>query len=190
MVKLKLLSEQQMEGVRRVAEMAMTTPVTIMRKTGAVGLELSEDPYGSSVAFSDVTPQKGCLGWLHSTPTPVAIMNQSPESALVTFISGTTSIIADYSPPGQQLYTFEYCNIQYIIDQTLAGTGPCYNTTTLTINWSMDNSTWSDGPAIVAANVADAESVVQVPQLGRYMRIYADVTNANPITITAKGVCK
>lgn len=85
MTKLKLLSEQQMEGVRRVAEMAFTTPVTIMRRSGAVGLELSEDPYGSSVTFSDVTPQKGCLGWLHSTPIPVAIMDAGALVSVNTY---------------------------------------------------------------------------------------------------------
>jgi hypothetical protein len=80
-MKLKLLSEQQLEGVRRVAEMAMTTPVTIMRRTGADSLDLNSDPYGSSVSFADVTPAGGCLGWLHSTPTPVATMD---SGALIT----------------------------------------------------------------------------------------------------------
>jgi hypothetical protein len=81
MTKLKLLSEQQMEGIRRVAEMTMTTPITIMRRAGETGLEMTDDPYGSSVSFSDVTPQGGCLGWLHSTPTPVAVMD---AGALIT----------------------------------------------------------------------------------------------------------
>lgn len=80
-MKLKLLSEQQMEGVRRVAEMAMTTSVTIMRRSGSDSLDLNGDPYGSSVSFADVTPQGGCLGWLHSTPTPVATMD---SGALIT----------------------------------------------------------------------------------------------------------
>ena len=80
-MKLKLLSEQQMEGVRRIAEMAMTTPVTILRRSGETGLELTDDPYGSSVSFSDITPAGGCLGWLHSTPTPVATID---AGALIT----------------------------------------------------------------------------------------------------------
>jgi hypothetical protein len=82
MVKLKLLSEQQMEGIRRVAEMTMTTPVIILRRKGADSLDPNEDPYGSSVSFSDVTPHAGCLGWLHSTPTPV---QQLDSGSLVTF---------------------------------------------------------------------------------------------------------
>ena len=70
-----------MEGIRRVAEMAMTTPIAIMRRAGDTGLDLSDDPYGSGLSFSDVTPHAGCLGWLHSTPTPVAQMD---SGALVT----------------------------------------------------------------------------------------------------------
>jgi hypothetical protein len=81
-MKLKLLSEQQLEGVRRVAEMAMTTPVTILRRTGEDSLDPYGDPYGSAVAFVDVTPAGGCLGWLHSTPTP---MQQLDGGMLVTF---------------------------------------------------------------------------------------------------------
>jgi hypothetical protein len=72
MTKLKLLSEQQMEGIRRVAEMAFTTHVTILHRTGDSGLDNSDDPYGSSVSFSEDTSQKSVYGWLHSTPTPVA----------------------------------------------------------------------------------------------------------------------
>jgi hypothetical protein len=81
MAKLKLLSFQQMEGVRRVAEMTMTTPLTIMRRDGSDSLDPYGDPYGSSVSFADVTPVGGCLGWLHSTPTPVATVD---AGALIT----------------------------------------------------------------------------------------------------------
>lgn len=82
MAKMKLLGENQMEAIRKVAEQAMTTPVTIMRRTGDTGLDLSDDPYGGSVSFSDVTPMGGVLGWLHSTPTPV---QQLDSGAIVTF---------------------------------------------------------------------------------------------------------
>lgn len=81
MTKLKLLSEQQMEGVRRVAEMAMTTPVTIYRRSEETGLETTDDPYGGGISFADVTPSAGVLGWLHSSPTPVA---QLDNGQLVT----------------------------------------------------------------------------------------------------------
>lgn len=70
MTKLKLLTGRQMESVRRVAEMAMTTPVTIYRRSEETGLEVTDDPYGGGLSFADVTPSEGVLGWLHSSPTP------------------------------------------------------------------------------------------------------------------------
>lgn len=112
MATLKLLSEQQMEAVRRVAEMAMITPVLIMRKTGDSGLDVTDDPYGSSLSFSNVTPLAGCYGWLHSTPTPVATMDSGALITVNTYrlfvkhdvdirpgdhavIGGTTYVVAD-----------------------------------------------------------------------------------------------
>lgn len=118
-------------------------------------------------------------------PTPVSIMNQSDQAALVTFLDANTST-TDGGGPGLQLYTYEYCNLQYIIDQ-----GPGVpNTTTLRVEWSMDNTNWAVGPNIVASNAADAVDLVQVPNLGRYQRIYEDHTGAEPITVTVKAVCK
>lgn len=122
-----------------------------------------------------------------TVPTPAAIQNQSQSAELITFIDSDTSTTDNSGSTGIQMYTLEYCNLQWIIDEDVT-TAP--NTTTLTAQWSMDNSTWSDGPAIVAAAVADGDGVVQVPNLGRYMRIAQDHTGAQPITVTAKAVCK
>ncbi len=121
-----------------------------------------------------------------TVPTPAAIMNQSDSAALITFLN-TTTTTDGADAPAIQLYTFEYCNLQYVIDEDTT-TAP--NTTTLTVQWSMDGVTWSDGPAIVSAAAADADSIVQVPVLGRYQRIYSDYTGTQPITVTVKGVCK
>jgi len=122
-----------------------------------------------------------------TVPTPVSIMNQSDQAALVGFLENDTNT-SDAGGPGLQLYTYEYCNLQYIIDQVGGATAP--NTTTLTIQWSMDNSTWSNGPAIVSSNTADDNGIVQIPNLGRYQRIYEDHTGTSAITVTVKGVCK
>ncbi len=60
----------------------------------------------------------------------------------------------------------------------------------MTLQYSNDNTNWSDGPAIVAANVADADGMVQASNLGRYSRVYATLGNTNTITITVKAVAK
>jgi len=122
-----------------------------------------------------------------TVPTPAAIMNQSESSALITFLDSYSSTDGADAGPAK-IYTYEYGNFQYVIDQM--GASPSVNTTTLTVQWSMDATTWSDGPAMVSANVADADSVVQVPNLGLYRRVYPDHTGTNPVTITVKAVCK
>jgi len=75
-------------------------------------------------------------------------------------------------------------DVQYVIDQ---GTT---NTATLTIQWSNDNTNWSDGPALVSNNVADADGMVQVANMGRYTRVASTLGNTNTITITVKAVAK
>ena len=75
-------------------------------------------------------------------------------------------------------------DIQWIIDQ---GTT---NTATLKLQYSNDNSNWSDGPALVTNNVADADGMVQASNLGRYTRVYATLGNTNTITLTVKAVAK
>jgi len=85
MTKLRLFSEQQMEGIRRVAEMTMTTPVTILHRTGDMGLDTTDDPYGSSISFAEQPSQNSVLGWLHSTPTPVAQMDNGQLITVNTY---------------------------------------------------------------------------------------------------------
>jgi hypothetical protein len=126
-----------------------------------------------------------------TVPTPVAIMNPSDSAVNVTFMDADTNTTS-VAGSGMQLYTYEYCNFQWVIDQDLAS--GVANTTTLKVQWSMDDSTWSDGPNLVASNAADGDGVVQVPNLGRYIRVYAthDDTGVGDggITTTVKALCK
>ena len=123
-----------------------------------------------------------------TVPTPAYGKSYEPGAVVVTLLD-TEAFIADNTDTnGIQLYTAEYCNAQYIIDQTIIAQAA--NTTTLTAQWSMDNSTWSAGPAIVTANAADADGLVQIPMLGRYIGFDVNVTNTNPITIGIKAICK
>jgi hypothetical protein len=91
---------------------------------------------------------------------------------------------ADAQSSGYQLMRYELLDIQWVTDH---GTS---NPVTLTVQYSNDDTNWSDGPDIVAANAADGDGMVQVSNLGRYTRISADVENANTITLTVKAVAK
>jgi hypothetical protein len=74
----KFFTPGQMTAIQKIGLKGMTTPVEIFRRI--VGDE--SDPYGSDVTYDEVTPIGGCLGWLHSTPTP---MQQIDNGMLVTF---------------------------------------------------------------------------------------------------------
>jgi len=78
-------------------------------------------------------------------------------------------------------------DLQWGIDQTLLTT---MNTTTLKLQFSNDGVNWIDGASFVSANVADANDMQQYAIFGRYARVYADVSNTNPLTLTVIGVAK
>lgn len=117
-----------------------------------------------------------------TVPTPAA-HNPSSSALYVPFWSASAKT-ASAGSNSYQLMTYELLDVQWIIDQ---GTT---NTATLTIQWSNDNTNWSDGPALVSNNVADADGMVQVSNLGRYTRVYATLGNSNPITLTVKAIAK
>jgi hypothetical protein len=118
-----------------------------------------------------------------AVPTPLAETAGGGDYLNVVFWSAD-ALTADGGSNALQLPGYEVLDLQYIIDQ---GTT---NTTTLKIQFSNDNTNWSDGINIVANNAADANGMVQVNNFGRYTRLYADVTNTNAWTITARAVAK
>jgi|GEM_PF-4087279 len=117
-------------------------------------------------------------------PTPIAnLPGNSQDTVLATFLDNDTNT-NDAGGPAVQVFTAEYCYMQYIIDQT---TG---NTTTLKSQYSMDGTNWVDGITLVSNNTTDDSGIVQVPVYARYIRIYEDHTGSNAITTTVKALCK
>jgi len=118
-----------------------------------------------------------------AAPTPIANLVNSNDTLNVTFQSAT-ALTADTNTGGSQLPVYEWVDLQYVIDH---GT---VNTTTITIQFSNDNSNWVSGPAIVTDSAADGTDITRVPLFGRYVRFNQNVTNSNPITITLIGLAK
>lgn len=117
-------------------------------------------------------------------PTPIAnLPGNSQDAILATFLDADTST-TDAGGPAVQIFTAEYCYMQYIIDQT---TG---NTTTLKSQYSMDATNWVDGITLVSSNTTDDSGIVQVPVYARYIRVYEDHTGSNAVTTTVKALCK
>lgn len=131
--------------------------------------------------------QSGFKPVLAAAPTPVVYANNSGlvNPAVVAFLN-VRRLTAD-TKSCVDLKNYSKLDTQYVIDQ---GT---VNTVTLTLLYSNVSiaGPYVTGPAIVTANAADASTVMlQLPMFGRYGCVFADLTNANPITITTIAVAK
>lgn len=121
-----------------------------------------------------------------AAPTPVSI-NHAGTFADVPVFWSTQVVTADGGSSLQNIQNHQVVDLQWGIDQTLLTT---MNTTTLKIQFSNDGVNWIDGASFVSANVADANDMQQYAIFGRYARVYADVSNTNPLTLTVIGVAK
>ena len=117
-------------------------------------------------------------------PTPITQPAGGSGYQNVVFWS-SDALAASAGSNAIQLPGYEVLDLQYVIDQPTS-----VNTTTIKIQFSNDNSNWSDGINVVANNAADADAMAQFNNFGRYVRLYATVTNTNPVTITARAVAK
>jgi len=84
----KLLSDSQVAAIQKTGLLGMQTPVQILRGDPSTGLELTDDPYGSSPGTPEaVTPPMGVTvkGWLHSTPTPTQTVDHGREITINTY---------------------------------------------------------------------------------------------------------
>lgn len=120
-----------------------------------------------------------------AVPTPVSVTKPAATQPWRSFtIWNAATFTADTDSTCYEIADFSVADIQYVIDQ---GTT---NTTTITLRWSNDGTTLTNGVNLVASNAADASDMQQVALFGRYMCLLADVTNSNTITITAKVLVK
>ena len=121
-----------------------------------------------------------------AAPTPVSV-NHAGTFADVPVFWSTQVVTADGGSSLQNIQNHQVVDLQWGIDQTLLTT---MNTTTLKLQFSNDGVNWIDGASFVSANVADANDMQQYAIFGRYARVYADVSNTNPLTLTVIGVAK
>lgn len=117
-------------------------------------------------------------------PTPVAGINVASDLPKVLRFVEATAITVDtrYCQPAAQ---GDFIDLQWIIDQ-----GASVNTTTVTLDYSNISGTYETGPTVVSANAADANDLAQYALFGANACVYFNVTNSNPVTVTAVGVAK
>lgn len=130
-----------------------------------------------SIALNPATPVTAAPG---AAPTPVSVTYSPGASSILTFWSASART-SDGCSPLREIRDVELADLQWIVD---VGT---VNTTTLTLRFTNENSTAHlvTGIAVQSNIVADVTDLQQFPVFGRYVCLYADVTNSNPITITA-----
>jgi hypothetical protein len=155
-------------------------------KSERVFLAVALAAFAFLLALSALLNSGATPSYADTVPTPAAVQAGSGGTGwlAVTFDSAD-AMTADEGSSGFQLAGYDTLDVQFIVDQ-----GTSTNTTTVNVQWSNDNSNWSDGPAIVSANSADADGMVQVANMGRYTRIYYNVTNTNTVTWTVKAIAK
>lgn len=117
-------------------------------------------------------------------PTPVAgVIAGSPSAQNAVWMSNLV-LTTDGNSRSVNLGNYAKADVQVVVDRTLV------NTTTLKLQFSNDNTNWTDGATIGSALVNDTSTLAQYAIFGRYTRVNADVTNSNPITITVLGLAK
>ena len=135
------------------------------------------------VVLSLFMPAPSTMAAPAAAPTPAASGFASRAPTELTW-SSAVATTADGGSAALQVAGYTVADIQYVIDQ---GT---VNTTTLKIQFSNDNVNWTDGATLVTDNAADASVLSQVAMFGKWARIYKDVTNTNPVTVTVIGILK
>lgn len=113
-----------------------------------------------------------------SAPTPQTFNPPARDSEAFTFFSAK-SITSD-TRECLDMRNFSAADISYVIDE---GTT---NTITLKLQFSNDNVHFYDSAqTVVAAATTDSDGFQRYLLFGRFVCIYADVSNTNAVVITA-----
>jgi hypothetical protein len=119
-----------------------------------------------------------------AAPTPVAGVVDTPGTAQNAVWMSNLVVTADTGSRALNLGNYAKADVQVVLDKT------GFQTTTLKLQFSNDQTNWTDGATIGSALTADTSTLAQYALFGRYARVYADVTNSNPVTITVLGLAK
>jgi hypothetical protein len=133
------------------------------------------------VFFVGMASDRSAMAAPPLAPTPVANILDT-DQANPFYFQTLTGVTADTNTEAIEVLVFDSLDIQHVIDHNTV------NTTTLTVQYSNDNSNWVNGVALVTDSAADGTDITRVPVFGRYMRINQNVTSSNYISITLLAV--
>jgi len=138
------------------------------------------------MAISFSTAQADIPGPL-AAPTPVSV-NPGSGIGQYALLWSAKAITQDTATAAMTVLNYGKADLQYLVDQTAVAGAP--NTTTVKLQFSNDGVNWIDGLGLATANVADGGDMNQFAVFGRFLRLYADVTNSNPVTWTLSAAAK
>lgn len=116
-------------------------------------------------------------------PTPITIYASGVRADPVGFFAKKV-LTQTSNSPALTVADHEKADVQVVLDKTAA------QTVTLKLQFSNDGLNWVDGATIGNALVADTNTLVQHALFGRFARVNAALTSANPVTITVAAVAK
>ena len=122
-----------------------------------------------------------------AAPTPVSVTGNTGRGQAAVLWQAKV-ITEDTATGAMDILNYSKADVQWLVDQTAVAGAP--NTTTVKLQFSNNGVNWIDGINAVATNSADAGDVQQFAVFGRYVRLYADVSNANPVTWTLAVAAK
>jgi hypothetical protein len=118
-----------------------------------------------------------------AAPTPITVSAGDEATAPATFWRAK-ALTASGASNVYELPAADRLDLQWVVDETVV------NTTTLKLQFSNDGTNWVDGLDVEANIAADKNDLQQFNTFGRFVRLYATLTNSNPVTVTAIGVAK
>lgn len=122
-----------------------------------------------------------------AAPTPVSVTGNTGRGQAAVLWNAKV-ITEDTATGAMDILNYSKADIQWLVDQTVVAGAA--NTTTVKLQFSNNGTNWIDGMNAVATNSADAGDMQQFAVFGRYVRLYADVTNSNPVTWTLAVAAK
>lgn len=111
---------------------------------------------------------------------PAAAIPEAQATPAVSTVWTANRITADTRSGALDLRNYTQSDVQITIVQSAS-----INTTTVRLDRSNSGYDWGSGTTILNASGASTTVVVSSSLVGRYGSVYADVTNSNPVTITA-----
>jgi len=132
------------------------------------------------VALANVLPEQPVQAGPLAIPTPIAAPAGGGDWIMATYLN-TNTVEAGVHSSGVHCAAYTAADVQHVLDITDNQTVTCK------LQFSNDDSNWSDGLNVFATKSADENAMQQFQLFGRYSRITCTLGTANEFTVTVKA---